>query len=212
MSVNQTQAMTTLSYLLGENSVPTSSIADSRKNFIQSTVDEIYRAYPWTFSSTNATLTLASGIATLPADFDYQHKIYGYFYNGDVQTALEEINIGDSDMYIQNQNRFWVEHISGGTYQIKTKDNAYSNVVVKYQSASPTINASVSTPFNDVNVIALGARRYVKLSENPDADVSQDEALFQRRLQEIIAQVQVNRPLRKHRNVYYANNYRLGEN
>lgn len=212
MAINQTDAMLTLSYLLGENSVPTSSIADARKNFIQSTVNEIYRAFPWNFAGTNATLTIASGIATLPADFDFQHKLYGYFYNGDTQTALEEINIGDSDMYVQNQYRFWVEHVGNGTYQIKTKDTEYSTVVIKYQSVAPTLNASVGTPLNDSNIIALGARRYVKLSENPDADISQDEALFQRRLNEMISANQVNRPLRKHRSVYGANYYRLGEN
>ena len=212
MSVNQTDAMLTLSYLLGENSVPTSSISDARKNFVQSTVGEIYRSYPWSFASANATLTLANGIATLPANFDFQHKIYGYFYNGDTQTALEEINIGDSDMYIQNQYRFWIEHISDGIYRVKTKDTNYTTAIISYQTIAPTLNATIGTPVNDVNLIALGARRYVKLSENPDADVSQDEALFQRRLTEIISATQVNRPLRKHRSVYGANNYRLGEN
>lgn len=212
MSVNQTDAMLTLSYLLGENSVPTSSIADARKRFIQMTVDEIYRAYPWSFAATTATLTVSNGLATLPADFDFQHKLYGYFYNGNTQTSLEEINIGDSDMYVQNQYRFWVQHIGNGVYQIRTKDTDYSNVIVSYQTIAPTLNASIGTPINDVGVIAQGARRYVKMSENPDADISQDEALFQRRLTEIIAATQVNRPLRKHRSVYGANNYRLGEN
>jgi hypothetical protein len=210
--ITQTQALTTLSYLLGENSVPTSSVLDSRKNFIQNTLNEIYRAYPWSFAAANATLTFASGIATLPADFDYQHKIYGYFYNGSTQTQLDEINIGDSDMYIQNQYKFWIEHVIDDTFQIKTKDTNYTTAVISYQTEVPTLSSTVSTPFNDANIIALGAKRYVKASENPDADISQDEALFQKRLNEVIGAVQVNRPLRKHRNVYYANNYRLGEN
>lgn len=209
--VTQTQALTTLSYLLGENSVPTSSIIDSRKNFLQNSLNEIYRAYPWSFATANATLTFSGGIATLPANFDYQHKIYGYFYNGDTQTELKEINIGDSDMYVQNQFKFWIEHVSDDTFQIRTKDTLYTNAVISYQTAAPDFTTT-STPFNDPNVIALGAKRYVKASENPDADISQDEALFQKRLTEVISAVQVNRPLRKHRSVYAANNYRLGEN
>ena len=209
--VTQTQALTTLSYLLGENSVPTSSVLDSRKNFLQNTLNEIYRAYPWSFAATNATLTFSGGVATLPANFDYQHKIYGYFYNGDTQTMLEEINIGDSDMYVQGQYKFWIEYIANDRFQIKTKDNTYTTAVVSYQTTVPTFS-STDTPFNDANIIALGAKRYVKASENPDADISQDEALFQKRLNEAIAAVQVNRPLRKHRSVYAANNYRLGEN
>ena len=210
--ITQTQALTTLSYLLGENSVPTSSILDSRKNFIQNTLNEIYRAYPWSFAQANATLTFASGVATLPTDWDYQHKIYGYFYNGSDQTPLTEINIGDSDQYIQNQYKFWIEHVVDDTYIIRTKDTAYSTAIISYQTKVPTLSSTVSTPFNDANVIALGAKRYVKATENPDADISQDEALFQKRLNEAIAAVQVNRPLRKSRKVYYANNYHLGEN
>lgn len=209
--ITQTQALTTLSYLLGENSVPTSSVLDSRKNFLQNTLNEIYRAYPWSFAQNNATLTFAGGVATLPADFDYQHKIYGYFYNGDTQTELKEINIGDSDMYVQNQYKFWIEHVANDTFLIRTKDNTYTTAVISYQTTAPNLTTT-STPFNDANIIALGAKRYVKASENPDADISQDEALFQRRLNEAIAAVQVNRPLRKHRSVYAANYYRLGEN
>lgn len=203
--------METLSYLLGENTVPTSNVATSRRNFIQRTLEEIYRAYPWPFAGGTATLTIASGLATMPTDFDYQHKAYAYFYNGDTQTGLEEINVGDSDMYVTNQYKFWLEPIDEQTYALKTKDTVYDTAVVKYQTVAPTINASVYTPFPDPMSIALGARRYVKLGQNPDADISQDEALFQKRLNESIAAVQVNRPLRKGRRVYYANNYRLGE-
>jgi hypothetical protein len=208
--VTQTDVMETLSYLLGENTVPTSAIAIPRRNFIQKTVQEIYRAYPWPFASTTATLSFVDGVATLPANFDYQHKIYAYFYSGDTQTGLEEINMGDSDMFTQGQYKFWVQHVTGDTYTLVTKDS-YDTAVVKYQSVAPTINATIGTPFNDANAIALGARRYVKMSENPDADISQDEALFQKRLNESIAATQVNRPLRRNRKVYYANNYRLGE-
>lgn len=209
--INQTQVMETLSYLLGENSVPTSSVADSRRNFIQRSLEEIYRAHPWNFAKATATLSFANGLATLPADFDAQQKIYSYFYNGDTQTELREINVGDSDMWEDYDYKFWVEHVGDGTYAVKTKDTGYTTAVVTYQTTAPTINASVYSPFPDQMTVALGARRYVKLGQNPDADISQDEALFQKRLNENIAASQVNRPLRKHRSVYRANGYRLGE-
>jgi hypothetical protein len=210
MAVTQNQVLETLSYLLGENSVPTSSVADSRRNFIQKTVEEVYRAYPWVFAGTTATLSIVDGVATLPSNFDSQQKIYAYFYSGDQQTALTEINIGDSDMYTDGQYRYWVEY-EDGAYVIKTKDTNYDTAVTKYQSSPPQLSATVTTPFNDAMTLALGARRYVKLGQNPDADISQDEALFQKRLNENIAAAQVNRPLKKHRKIYYANNYRMGE-
>jgi hypothetical protein len=209
--VTQTQVMETLSYLLGENTVPTSNVATARRNFIQRSLEEVHRAYPWPWAGANATLSFSAGLATMPSNFDDQHKVYAYFYQGDTQTALEEINIGDSDMYVQNQYKFWLEPIGGGNYTLHTKDTSYDTAVIKYQARPETLNASVATAFNDAMALALGARRYVKLGQNPDADISQDEALFQKRVNENIAAVQVNRPLRRHRKVYYANNYRLGE-
>lgn len=208
--INQTTILETLSYLLGENSVPTSSVVDSRKRFIQHTLEEIYRAYPWTFAQGTATLTFSSGLATMPADFDSQHKVYSYFTDGSDQTVVTEINVGDQDMWQTGDYKFWIEPLDETTYLLKTKDTNYTDLVIKYQKEVPTINASVYTAFPDANTVALGARRYVKLGQNPDADISQDEALFQKRLTENIAAQQLGRPLKRNRKIYYANNYRLG--
>ena len=208
--INQTTILETLSYLLGENTVPTSSIIDSRKRFIQHTLEEIYRSYPWTFAQGTATLIFASGLATMPSDFDSQQKVYSYFNNGDQQTTVTEINVGDQDMWETGDYKFWIEPLDETTYLLKTKDNNYTDLTIKYQKQVPTINASIATPFPDAMTIALGARRYVKLGQNPDADISQDEALFQKRLTENIAAQQLGRPLKKNRKIYYANNYRLG--
>ena len=62
--INQTTILETLSYILGENSVPTSAIVDSRKRFVQKTLEEVYRSYPWTFSQGTATLSISAGLAT----------------------------------------------------------------------------------------------------------------------------------------------------
>lgn len=209
--INQTTILETLSYLLGENSVPTSAIVDSRKRFIQKTLEEVYRSYPWTFSQGTVTLSIASGTATMPSNFDAQHKATAYFFTGDIQTEVREINVADQELFRQNDYKYWLEPQTDGTYLLKTKDNTYSSVVVRYQQEVPSVNATVYTPFQDDLTLALGARRYVKLGQNPDADISQDEALFQKRLSENIAAVQISRPLKRNRKIYYANNYRLGE-
>lgn len=203
--------METLSYLLGENNVPTSSVATSRRNFVQRSLEEVYRAYPWSFAQANATLTFSNGLATLPADFDSQHKLYAYFYSGNTQNEVREINLADSDMWITGDNKFWVEHVGDGVFAVRTKDIAYDTLAISYQVMAPQINATIMTPFPDQMTIALGARRYVKLGQNPDADISQDEALFQKRLTENIAASQTNRPLKKRRHIYRANGYRLGD-
>jgi len=208
--INQTTILETLSYLLGENSVPTSSIIDSRKRFIQHTLEEIYRSYPWTFAQGTATLSFSAGLATMPSDFDAQQKVYSYFNTGNLETNVVEINVGDQDMWQDGDYKFWIEPLNETTYLLKTKDTNYTDLTIKYQKQVPTINATVYTPFPDAMTVALGARRYVKLGQNPDADISQDEALFQKRLTENIAAQQLGRPLKRNRKIYYANNYRLG--
>lgn len=208
--INQTTILETLSYLLGENSVPTSSIIDSRKRFIQHTLEEIYRSYPWTFAQGTATLSFSAGLATMPSDFDSQQKVYSYFNTGNLETNVIEINVGDQDMWQDGDYKFWIEPLNETTYLLKTKDTNYTDLTIKYQKQVPTINATVYTPFPDAMTVALGARRYVKLGQNPDADISQDEALFQKRLTENIAAQQLGRPLKRNRKIYYANNYRLG--
>lgn len=208
--VTQNEILLTLTYLMGESSIPPTA-TESRKNFIQKTLQEVYRAFPWSFASTKTTLTLTNGVATMPTNFDDQHKIYAYFYQGDNQYEVREINIGDSDEYLDGDNKIWLESDGLGGYTLNTKDTGYTDITIKYQTVAPTLSDSVSTPFPDGLAVALGAKRYVKMGQNPDADVSQDEALFQKRLNENIAAAQVNRPLRKHRSIYKANGYRLGE-
>jgi len=203
--------MTTLSYLLGERTIP-STATENRKNFIQRTLEEIYRAYPFPFASATATVAVVGGTATLPTDVDWQHQVTTYFYSGDTQKDVREINTQDQDKYVTGDNVFWLQPISNtDNFTFNTKDTTYDTIFVKYQSVPPEINASIGTPFTDIMTIALGARRYVKLGQNPDADIAQDEALFQKRLGENIAAVQINRPLRRNRKIYYANGYRLGD-
>jgi len=208
--ITETDVLTTLSYLMGERTVPTTAI-EGRKDFIKRSLEEIYRAYPWPFAKVTETIPVSSFTATLATTFDPQHKLSVYFLNGDLQTNLEEINPGDQDMFEDSDRKYWVEAQTDGTYLIKLKDTDITSIIAKYQTVAPDINASVGTPFQDRTTIALGARRYIKLGENPDADISQDEALFQKRLTENISSQQLSRPLRQNRKIYYANNYRLGD-
>jgi hypothetical protein len=209
MAVTQQDLLLTLTYFMGESSIPTAA-TESRKNFIQRTLEEVYRAYPWSFASVTTTLTFTNGQATMPDDFDDQHKVYSYKQSGSNQYEVKEINFGDQDLYEEGDNKFWMLSDTSDGYTINTKDGTTS-VTIKYQSKCPMLSANTNTSFADQTTVALGAKRYVKLGQNPDADVSQDEALFQKRLTENIAAANVNRPLRKHRSRYASNGYRLGE-
>lgn len=181
-----------------------------RGEFVQDTLQEIYRAYPWPFATTRTTLTVASGVASLPTTFDYQGSTEAYFYQGTTKTPLDILNEIDQVNYSDGDNKYWFEAQTDGTYLFKTGNTNFSSVVLKYQTLAPVVNASIATPFNDPMTVALGARRYVKISQDPNSDVSQDEALFQKRLNENIAAVQVNNPKRKIRFIGNANSYRMG--
>ena len=204
-----TDFLLTVAYLNGERTVQSATTA-VRTNFVHNTLKEIYRAYPWPFAQVSLELTVASGIASLPSTFDYQHKLQAYFYEGDTQVLVDEVNLIDQTGYIDGDNKLWLEAQSDGTYLLRTKDSSITNIFTKFQSRAPEINASIGTPYEDDAVVAQGVRRFIKLAQDPNADVSQDEALFQKRLTESIAAVQGSRPKRRMRKISDANNYRIG--
>ena len=104
---------------------------------------------------------------------------------------------------VNGSMKFWLEPISGtDQYTINTKETAPSQVVAVYQTLPPTIAASVGTPYPRSQTLTIGARRFIKLGQNPDADISQDEALFQKALSADIAAHQIPRPARQFRTLH----------
>lgn len=203
-----TDFLLTLAYLMGERTVQTTTTAQ-RTKFIQKTLDEVYRAYKWPFATSRVSLAVAGGVASLPSTFDYQHGVEPYFYQGTTQYGLDVIEESDQQSWNDGDYKVWLEAQADGTYIAHTKDSI-NNITVQFQTKAPEIGASISTLFDDDLTIALGARRYVKLSQDPNADISQDEDLFQKRLNEMIASTQVGNPKRRMRILNNANGYRLG--
>jgi hypothetical protein len=197
----------TLAHLMGERTVQTSTTA-SRTTFIQTTLDEVYRAYRWPFSTARETVTITGGLGDLPDDFDYRQGFSVYYLEGTTQVPMELINETDQTHWIEGDYKYWLTTDDGEAYTLNTKDTP-SSVVVQYQKKAPDI-ATEDCPFEDTMAVALGARRYIKLSQDPSADISQDEAIFQKRLQENISATQVGNPKRRMRFISNANGYRIG--
>lgn len=194
---SQDDCLLSLSYLLGERSVPTAE-ATPRRDFIQSTLVEAYQAYPWRFATRSTSIPLASGLATLPTTVDISHELNAKYSLGSNDVSLYPIDIDDSPLAFDGSQQYWLTVDSDTSpYVLHTKETTPSSVIVKYQSLPPSINATVVTPYPSKNTIALGARRYVKLAQNPDADISQDEALFQKRLTADISAQQIGAPRKK---------------
>ena len=73
------------------------------------------------------------------------------------------------------------------------QSSTVTNYKLDYQVLPPTINASIGTAFPDRLTLALGANRWVKQSEDPQADISQDDILFKNQMAKNIASENRNR-------------------
>ncbi len=187
MAINRTNIMTDLSYLLGEQTVPTSGVSD-REAFIQRTVEEVYRSYAFPQTFETATVSLTSGVATIAST---------YYPNGPLDVRVvnsgshadylfDEIPYDERDDYDQGQYKYWVT--GDETHAVINSNDGDSTLTLRYQSKPAEVNASISIPFDDSMVFALGALRYVRIGENPEADITQEEDNFQVKLDQMIAQ------------------------
>lgn len=195
--IYQGDVMNTLSYLLGERTVPNTG-TEGRKDFIQRTLEEVYKTYPWRFNEGLASLTVtASGIASLPSDYAPDHPIFATYYTtSGTQTDMDEAPLEEQDVINIGDNKYWIDSTTGdGNFILNTKE-VITQIIVRYQKSPPAMAASVGTPYRSTMVLALGALRYYRKSQDPEADISQDEALFQKRLQETISAVHLTAPRR----------------
>jgi len=201
-TINQSDILTTLAYLLGERSVNATTSAP-RADFIQQTLTEAYQAYPWRFARTNATLSISNGIATLPTNYDDSQLAHVKFNNG-VDTEIDLVDPDDAEDLSNGDRAAWVENIGDDTFVLKTKDTDVTTALVRYQRKAPVLDSggTVVTAYPNKMTIALGARRYVKLGQNPDADISQDEKVFQNKLSQDIAFQQVNAPRKRRKTAH----------
>lgn len=201
-AINLTDCQQDLSFLEGNQTVPTSGIDDWAR-FIQRTLEEAWRQYPWDFAKTLATVTMSSGVGTL-ASGAMIDSIYDVRYvNSGVgdDNVFTQIPYEEQDSYDASQNRYWVTGSPmNPVINTKSTDTPLS---VWYKAVPPQINASVTSSFPDSHIIALGAQRWVRKAENPQADISQEEEIFQRRLEELWGSYNRNKPRKARR--YYPN-------
>lgn len=208
----QNDFLTTLAYEMGERSVNTTT-STPRADFIQTALADAYKSYPWRFARVNATLTVTSGIATLPTDYDNNHLAYAKFDNGGVAQDIDFVDADDEDDLSNGDRAAWVEAIGDGDrYILKIKDTDVATLRFRYQKMAPILStASVGTPYFNKRTIVLGARRDVKLGQNPDADISQDQALFEREIAKDIATHQVNAPRKRRKTAQDKTNRATGD-
>lgn len=209
MAITQTDVLLRMSYLLGEQTIPTTGIED-RKQFINDALERIYRSYNFNEAYAVATVTVTAGQGTLPTDIGETPGLDVRVPNGGSNNdyIYEQIPYQDQDNYVDGDYKYWLSG-SAGSYTLNTKDSQ-TPLVVRYLQESPSINASISTTFPSAMTIARGALVYYRLAENPDADTSQDEAFFQKELQEVVARQNRNRPTKRAKSIMELNNHYTG--
>lgn len=183
-AITLTDVQQDLSFLEGNQTVPSSGIDDWTR-FIQRTLEEAWRQYPWEFAKTLATVSMSSGIGTLASGAMIDAVYDVRFINSGVgdDHIYTQIPYEEQDEYAPGTYRFWVTGTPMNPV-LNTKESE-SPLTVWYKSVPPQINASVTARFPDSMVIALGAQRWVRRAENPQADISQEEEIFQKRLEEL---------------------------
>jgi len=198
--------MQDLSYLLGESSVPPSGTED-RQRFVAMALERAYRSYDFPFTKATATVSVASGIATLPAairqDSILDVRVLTSGANAD--NVYQQIPYEYQDNYAAGTYKYWLTGQEGtGTYLLNTSESGTPLLTIRYTTTTPSINASVTTPFPSSMCLARGALVYFRQAEDPNADLSQEEALFQKELEEVISQYNRSRPQRRGRSVHEA--------
>lgn len=196
MSVSLTQVQTDLAYLLGEQSAPSTSSSDYnvRSTFIQRALERAYRAYDFPMNKINSSVTAVAGIATLASILpdsvlDVREAVAG----ADNDHIYTEINYEEQDESTTGDYTYYRTFTSDGTTILNLSEST-PTLTIRHTSAVPVLNASVSTPFPSSMALARGALIYYRQSEDPQADIGQEESLFTGEIQEIIAQYNRSRP------------------
>lgn len=210
-NVSQTNVLQDLSYLLGETSVPSSGIED-RQAFIQRALERVYRAYDWPMNKVLATVQLINGIASLPTTV-HQDSIIDIRTIGSgtgADNVYTAVAYQDQDNFSAGTFRYWLTGYEG-TYLLNTNETTNDILTIYFEQTTPQINASIMTPFPSSMALARGALVYLRQAEDPQADVAQEEALFQMELDEVIAQYNRSKPAVRGRTLHEKGHTWIGD-
>lgn len=199
MAVNLTDVQTDLAYLLGEQSAPSTSNSEYavRSTFIQRALERAYRAYDFPMNKISTSVTAVAGIATLASVLpDSVLDVRVVVAGADNDYEYREIDYEEQDSVDSSDYAYYRTFTSDGTILLNLSQDS-PTLTVRHTTAVPTINASVASPFPSSMALARGALIYYRQAEDPQADIGQEEALFQGEISEIIAQYNRSRPQRR---------------
>lgn len=209
--ITQTSVLQDLSYLLGETSVPSSGIED-RQAFIQRTLERVYRAYDFPYDKGLATVQLSGGVASLPTQIhvDSILDIRKVGTGPGSDQVYTQVEYKDQNDFAPGTWRYWLTGTEG-SYQFHTNETTADILTIFYENTTPVLSASIGTPFPSSMVLARGALVYLRQAEDPQADVSQEEAIFQMELDEVISQYNRSKPPTRGRTLHEMGHTWIGD-
>lgn len=185
-TVTMDALMTELSGRLGETSTP--SGVDNRKQFLQRSYEEAWKAYPWPFSQLDTTLEFSGGVAELPDDF-LDGGSYTLLKDG---KEFTELDYGD-----RSRPGFYISYDSG--YTAVLVDTADFSGEFRYQYTPPNLLTTTGGPYPNSGTLVDGAMRFLIKADNPEADNAQEIAIFEQSLRNDI--IPFNRSRNRQRRV-----------
>ena len=203
--ITMDDCMTSLSDLLGEETVPTQGIS-GRKRFLQRTLEDLYKIYEWPFAMIDTTFTLSSGSYTLPNTFLREGNHYIRFGSNELsEIAFDDLALTHDPLtrfYYSYDETNYILNVVGGEDQVLT---------VRYQRTAPDLLIDGGqTAYPNPKTIAIGALRYQKIADDPNADISQEEGMFLAAAQEDYSAFNRQRPSKRMRHVTEVAGYNIG--
>jgi hypothetical protein len=189
MSFNQTEALLSLSRMMGSRVLPQGENLDW-KDYVQAAFDYAWRYHKWDWSLRIATVNMTTD-PYLPVDFD----LGGYRQAmSDQNGELTEVKLIDYARTTAT-NVFALQYDPAKKqYKVLTRSTS-GTIDFIYQITPPTLSADVKVDFPAVMPIGIGASIYAKQGENPTrAEVSQEWDMFHAELNRLVARVDKNQP------------------
>jgi len=157
--MNFLQTYTRFLYLVGETDV--TSITDVQKSHINAFVADICNAFPFSWNIKTADLTLAAGVANLPADFNpnwhlHDARIVVTSTNNDY--VFTEIDPTNRDKYGTSDYVYWITYdTTTGNYVFNsTIQTGTVTIYYYFKPATMTLDADVCI-VPDGEAVAYGA-------------------------------------------------------
>jgi len=174
--------LTDLSYLLGEDSVPTTGI-DSRIGFINRVCEDIVGRYRWSWNQATASVTITTKAGDLPTDYRMGGMVTCKDQDDNFYTEVDEQYIGNYSPYT-----FYVNGNDVDGYVITVNNDTATTLTVEYCKRAPLFAGSVDTKEFAIPIkmaVSRGALIDVRRSENPFADVAPETQEFENDIKKI---------------------------